>query len=1020
MKKISFGSFPFINIDKKTRMCLDKYLIKTFADQIIVTDMFKNLNTAKNYYYLTPSIIIDQLFDFSKNQIRLNVKNKFVKTRGVIMDNECVIKFKDSKVVYPDKKIIIEEAEYANELKPVDKYMDILKRAFFILRKFYEKASKDPFYRDTVYLPIYSEKLTSLNPRDPSRSEFKYSIFILTNDLLKDLKLDEVSFNDAAVVNTLYLFTQLFPHKALTDFNEKDLDKIVKLYTFFDKVNLTPIKFFITFYRLAYIIYNIKNINDLEKEIQKIKSDPQLSNVISDDFILALFKYLKSKRDGIAILVDLKNLFYKRIYASDIFFSRKTLKDFSKGMWNLIDLILKDNNIVSLFKDIGNNTRERYHILNERVKYKDIILLFEELVKFNKKGFNDIVKDLNYELDFKVEINNNLIAFNEQVIIDKLNETFANFLQDANGFIEKLIEKKVQSISGSVDKYIKLAANSESEMRNIQNQLTRINREIMDLQSKQASLNSLDPMDAIEKNKINEEIAQLEKHKISLEMKLSSFVNFNNSMINSQNSTYREIDNENVQFMLSALDEKLNKLNEKLTELEKAGLNNLESYTKLKAQRDALEQQKSHMLSLQSKTDLNVPYNNYEDSFKNLTLNAANLSITLEKAKTELGELYQALKNLFTDEELLTIFLNNDITSATKFKSLIEEYERKSPDSLSENERAFRNALIDIHISLLDIADVLYQNIKAEVEAQLINSENLFGATDISIIEKIKNTLVRKLEDSRLKEEIYDKLLGFLCLRVCRIIKNIFRKINHTKQLTFQETVAGLHPILKKMLKNPNYFKSFIFGFDMLVSLYDLWYLTEMEKFLAGVAFSEEKGINLVSKPPVKFNRLTNKIDFVINDLLKLENNPIWIIAKNKIYLSLPDYMSLTHQRLFSSIPKEEIQNYCVFDYQKLWTEKDMGRLFNTPQDYKKIVRQIKDVEKDLTQKEKELEGLLKTKKDLQKKGKRLDDKKYKRLKQLQKETSILRETLKYLKAQLALLDPYEYVKFNSLPSIEV
>jgi vacuolar-type H+-ATPase subunit I/STV1 len=130
--------------------------------------------------------------------------------------------------------------------------------------------------------------------------------------------------------------------------------------------------------------------------------------------------------------------------------------------------------------------------------------------------------------------------------------------------------------------------------------------------------------------------------------------------------------------------------------------------------------------------------------------------------------------------------------------------------------------------------------------------------------------------------------------------------------------------------------------------------------------------------------------------------------------------MSLTHQRLFSSIPKEEIQNYCVFDYQKLWTEKDMGRLFNTPQDYKKIVRQIKDVEKDLTQKEKELERLLKTKKDLQKKGKRLDDKKHKRLKQLQKETSILRETLKYLKAQLALLDPYEYVKFNSLPSIEV
>jgi len=340
MKKISFGSFPFINIDRKTRNCLDKYLIKTFADQIVLTDIFKNLNSAKDFVYLTPEAIIDSLYNFNNHS---KMHRPIYKTRGfyesaldyITYDNDFLIRegkellvFESEKVIVPikqdflvplnvkreiieeaskggrsssksggsgsskgasrlsdkDKKDIIDAAkedfkreldnavdakvyqrEKNQKLKYYDPYMSIIKRAFFIMKKFYEKLANDPFYKNYIILPVYSEKLVDVDPTKLSRSQYEYSFFILTNDLLNDLKLDEVEFNDAEVINTLYIFHELFPDKALTDFNEKDLELVIKLYTFFDKNNIDPIEFFKVIYSMIFMFAQAKTLKDFDQ-----------------------------------------------------------------------------------------------------------------------------------------------------------------------------------------------------------------------------------------------------------------------------------------------------------------------------------------------------------------------------------------------------------------------------------------------------------------------------------------------------------------------------------------------------------------------------------------------------------------------------------------------------------------------------------------------------------------------------------------------------------------------------------
>jgi hypothetical protein len=71
MKKLRVGSFPLIEIPAQDRKCLDRYLIKTFSDNISINDAIRNLNITKGLFYITPdSLMRDWLNGRSNSGIR--------------------------------------------------------------------------------------------------------------------------------------------------------------------------------------------------------------------------------------------------------------------------------------------------------------------------------------------------------------------------------------------------------------------------------------------------------------------------------------------------------------------------------------------------------------------------------------------------------------------------------------------------------------------------------------------------------------------------------------------------------------------------------------------------------------------------------------------------------------------------------------------------------------------------------------------------------------------------------------
>jgi hypothetical protein len=170
-----------------------------------------------------------------------------------------------------------------------------------------------------------------------------------------------------------------------------------------------------------------------------------------------------------------------------------------------------------------------------------------------------------------------------------------------------------------------------------------------------------------------------------------------------------------------------------------------------------------------------------------------------------------------------------------------------------------------------------------------------------------------------------------------------------------------------------------------------------MEKYYAGWALFERPLIDM----PMKYNNAKNKIDFVLEDAFKLKNNPIWIIGKKDIYLSLPDYMSLIKSRIFSKIPKEKIRNYCKINYDKIMTEKNMAKLLQE-KDLDKIVREyreklnkLKEIDKKINRIEQQLKN---------KKNKEEKDKLKRELNDLKDEKALLVQEIKILKSQMNAL----------------
>jgi len=995
MKKISFGSFPFINVDRKTRMCLDKYLIKTFADQIIITDIFSNLNTAKDFFYLTPDVIIDQLYDFDQSRIRRSHVNQsgMVRTRGILKENEIIPISSKAKLIIDNEYFIYENKNILLEAKGIDKdksgaslynkikdpYLDVIKRGFFILRNFYKKVSQDPFYRDIVYLPVYSEKLEVLNPIKTTSSQFKYSFFLLTNDLTKNLKLDEISFNESAVINALYIFTQLFPGKRLTEFNEKDLDKLLKTYRFFEEYKISPIQFFTTLYKIFYIFANAKNLEEAKQVMINASKKPPFNQIFTDNVIKAFIEVMANfnKKDLIEIINFVKNFNTKL----NLELNRKNQEKF----WYVIETILKNHNVMSLIQNVADTYAERLRILNQNFKFRDIIILFEELVKYNRINSNDIIKDTNFNLNFRLELNNEIIAFNEQIIKKRLDETYANFLADADKYIKTLFDEKIKKFDPKNNKSIKAmfgAALSRKAAEDEAERYHRIEREMRDIQARMMQVRESDPDEYARLQMIYNDLANqlaLLTPKLNNDIIAMNIMQTANAELNRKYANMYEQD--------------MRRLSDEIINIEQA----LQSD---EISDDEKERLRLRLISLQRE------YNELHQKIKEFQAAASSdlkdtkidnfnkIDVDLEIAKTELGEMYQILKNLFMNQSKFNIFIrltnaNPDLITPDGFKNFIERREYQTDD-----EEILAIEFKDIDLALKEVADVLTERFLQEVEAKFAKAQIDQGFLD-KVISDIKKTL---LNFNKMKDLIYERFLRILCSRVCKIFATTFKKNLEKGEISFNETTYGIHPMIKNLLKNPNNFKSFIFGFDELINLYDILYLTEVEKFLMQSA--SNLSFSTPQRAPIKLTQVINKFNHVF-DVLGIKENPLWIISRTKIFLSLPDFMSLTRDRIFNSIKKEEIQSYCKIDYGKIWNELDFGSAFGgKEQQYK---RKIKDIERKLDKIRKEIKEVQKEKDKNKDKNKKKElNKKIERLKA---EEDFLLTSLKALKSTMDLFN---------------
>jgi len=1032
MKKISFGSFPFINIDKKTRMCLDKYLIKSFADQIVLTDIFKNINTAKDFVYLTPEAIIDSLYNF--NAHRPNRRPMYPR-RGFYMENSALdyLEYDKEFLIKEDKELLIFESNYevvpiiesylaplntkrisleeadskeadskeadskggdskdkkdnktSPKLKYYDPYMAIIKRAFFIMRKFFEKLSRDAFYRDYVVLPVYSEKLIDLNPKELRKSQYEYSFFILTNDLLSDLKIDEVEFNDAEIVNALYIFHQLFPHKSLTDFDEKDLELVIKLYSFFERNNIDPIEFFKVIYTIIFMFAQSATLKEFDQKAQKIISDSKLKGIFDKETITAIrnaiIDYLK-KNPKTPIVSNLKKYTKKDFYKLIFNAQSKTFK-----AKDFIELIFRNSDLQEVITKTFENLNNAYSIKREQIRFRNIIILFKDLAKFNSKKLNDIITDASFDLQFKIKYQDKGIIYNELIIKQQLDRSFQSFLKDIDDYVQKLrnsIYQKYANKSTNTNEFANELRDIEQQIQSIDKELARLRREMNN-----AIPGTADYLDYLKK--YNEFANQ--KALLISQLNAAQVTDvINNKTIKNRVQNYES----NL--------EKLSRLKQQIEDLISRGIT--ETDPELQALINEYNKLQLALNKASIAFDDNIPENKFSEVdayYSNKSINK--IPFELAETKVELGELYRTLYRGFTNEAILSSILENlckeGMFDENTFLQIKDNFLNHRYSEYS-SEQILAEFIYDIYLDIKSIVDILAHKIKSNIEAKLQSSIIGTSARDSSITERVfqkLKILLKRIDNEwdKISETMTKTFIRFLMNRVFKIICRHIQRDIKQGEIEFKETVKGIHPLLAKLAKDPDHFKSFIFGFDMLINLYNLFYLTEMEKFYAGWAIFERPLIDM----PMKYNNAKNKIDFVLEDSFKLKNNPIWIIGKRDIYLSLPDYMSLIKSRIFSKIPKEKIKNYCKLDYNKIMTEKNMAKLLQDKDldkiihEYRKKLEKLKKLDKEINSKEQQYKN---------KKKKEDKDKLKKEINNLKDEKALLINEIKILKAQMNAL----------------
>lgn len=806
-----------------------------------------------------------------------------------------------------------------------DKYEVILKRAFVILKDFYKNVSNKPFYKEYVYYPIYIEKIERLDIHHDRNTQLNYSFIVLANDLDKELKVDELRYDSNSSLNFLYLFSEFF-----ADPNPRQQDS--KSSKTLNDLKEEDLNFLVKFYQFVEKADKepIQMVTDIYKFISVIRKLVTSNTADEKKVNEAINKYFKGtsindfkKYQGI-----MKHAFMQHVNNGT---SIQDYDGFRKAFIDMMNALFNEKGFIDLVNSVDNSDLGiRQRTVYNSNKYQEIINLAKELVKYNNIPASKIVENDKLDFDFNLEMGGYSIELQSQ----QVSQNYQTYFKD---FVSKL---KLY-VNDSLTEALKSEINTIKDATNIDGSISNT------IKDREKSVREL--------KTVNDKIIQLTPEFEKLENIINNDPNFDTTIPGDMH-----------------LIDRRNKLNNQLIVLN----------------REAMQ----HQADISAFTNsLNV-YKHMEGSISGIVKTMGNSTTKLaideiiNSLSTDLTYLYDDLKELFISETLVAQILENPVNSTTEFDAIYN-----SNDEKIETLKEF------IHTVQADI-DTIAESLFFNFRSTLLTFENtVYGITDTKLgndivssedqnafAKAVTNHLKSSFDDSS-KQEQYQKIFGHeikqrVIFSVFRNIQRVFSKKKYKQEISQDRKISELHPLIKRMLKEPHNFKAFIIDYDTLDQLYNLWFISATNKFMAGIR----------GRMPQKLSNPRNRLEFVIEDILGLYNNPVWIIGKTKLYLSMPDYLSLTKTKILSAIDKADLKNICRIDYKDYWDEKRMGQMLKISSG------KTKHAQQELDNSQKELKQHLSEKPDYtQKNGQQHYDA---RTRRLEKAVKIAEEKL--LKAQ--------------------
>jgi len=867
MRKISFGSFPLVEVRKEDRRCLDQYLIKTFSDNISISDAIRNLSVTKNLLYITPDAIMKNWLggNFEAGNNRVDVGDRTSSTL----------------------------------------YDQALKRAFYILKEFYKKVKTYPFYKEYIFYPIYVEKIDKIDVGGRSdideqytEVQMNYNFIVLSNDLTKNLKIDEIRYDENASLNFLFLFVEFFANsgKSIHDYRKSDHEFLIKLYQFIEHSGKDPIHMTMDLYKLLGMVKDIVNN-------KKTVGGSELGKTIK--------KEINSK-----ILLKYRGMLKHRFL--DLMSKQTTgparPEDLQEAFIKIMNAIFKTEDLQGLYDGVDSSAdfNERMRYLYNTNKYKEILNLSEELIKYNQLKCDDVVTVDPMEFDFKIERGEHTIETNTKLIAQKYQTFFKDYVESIaqylSGVIEELFNKL--NISATINNTISANLTTNTNELNILESGIETNERVL------AGLND-----------------NLKRESRLLTAAADAARNGNT--IAAQEYTTRNRNVQTLERQIRDLENDISRMSEErkqretlLTQL----LNIQQTVSKAITDTNSQLYQKIQDKILSAiATDLTFIYDDGKRFFENESLAEGFLDLVKDPTYNILAADGSGFIKAIADQKGKTI--------KPKIKRSSSEIEVDNPkyfaaEVLSALKDSFDATAKDAIMTLRDsikpaISEVLASTKQPEVKLNPFS--NGLDSTD-----KLFITLLSTLEDSISKrtdsgfDSSYEKFLAENILRnrfISKVLRNFnkmltVRKID--KIIEFDKNISQLHPLIKKLInknsgsgRDCQYFKSFIISLELCEQLYKIKYIIDTHKFTKG----------LINTPPRKASNPMNRIQTVLFDYLGLKDNPVWILSKNDVYLSMPDDLSLTNSSILSRIPKSELKDVCRISASDYWTQKNMGTI---------------------------------------------------------------------------------------------